>query len=284
MGADYSNTALPEPPEYVLADSGLAKGVFDYGHLPPEPIESADTSLASDYVLGDTTVKTETKKRTATPPIKLKLVNKTNQGKEDKPMAIPQTRLEPRQELNCQILKTFSTTTAAELQQKLEIKPIAPNKLGLIFNQGLELNTDEKERLRQTLKLVYGQSVQLVIKKPQKPKMATKEDTAKRSEPKTLTPAETKWEAVKNDVLNELFSEEKKKMQINLDQAEVLSLEGNKLKLQAIYSVCFKMENKQSLIEATAQKHNVVIEVTNTSDDVTLYFPFVKPNLDFLEN
>lgn len=273
---EYSNTALPEPPEYVLADFGLAKGIFDYGHCPPEPTESVDTSITSDYVLGRVT-ETEPQKRTARTPIL------TNQANEEKPMSIPKTKLEPRQELNCQILKNFSTTTATELQQKLDIKPIAPNKLGLVFKQGLKLNADEKERLRQTLKLVYGDSIQMVLLKQNKPQIATKEDTAKRSETKVLSPAESKWEAIKNDVVNSLFSDEKLKMQINLNQAEVIALEGRKLKLRAAYSVCFKMENKQSLIEAIAKKHNVDIEMKNTSDDTTLYFPFVKPNLDFLE-
>ncbi len=274
---DYSDTALPEPPEYVLADSGLAGGKLDYGHLPP------DTPIASDYVLGDTTAKTEAKKRTATPPIKLTSINKVNKAKEDKPMAIPQTKLEPRQELNCQILKTFPTSTAEELQQKLDIKPIAPNKIGLAFKQGLELSNDEKQRLRETIRLVYGDSVKMVLVKPDKPKMATKEDTAKRSKPKALTPEESKWEAVKTEILKTLYLDLQQVMKINLDQAEVISLEGRKLKLKATYSVCNKMENQQSLIESMAKKHDVDIEVKNITDNDTLYFPFVKPNLDFLE-
>lgn len=266
---DYSNTALPKPPEYVLADSGLAKGEFDYGHCPPEPTESVDTYLASDFVLGDTTPN--------------KSIPKQEKAKEDTPMAKQQTKLEPRQELNCQILKNFSTTTAAELQQKLDIKPIAPNKLGLVFKQGLELNADEKERLRQTLKLVYGDSVQLVIKKPTKPKMATKEDTEKRSEPKALTPAETKWEAVKNDVLDVIYQNQREYYQSYFARAEVIRLDGRKLKLQARWDVCEKMKDKQTTIELIAAKHDVDIEVKNITDHDILYLPFIKPNLDFLE-
>lgn len=280
---EYSDTALPEPPEYVLEDSGLARGEFNYGHLPPEPIESVETSIASDYVLGSTTPKTEEKKRTATPPIKLTSINKVNKTKEKKPMAISQTKLEPRQELNCQILKTFPTSTAEELQQKLDIKPIAPNKIGLAFKQGLELSNDEKQRLRETIRLVYGDSVKMVLVKPDKPKMATKEDTAKRSKPKALTPEESKWEAVKNDVLDSLFADQKKYYQSYFARAEVISLDGRKLKLQAKWDVCEKMKEKQMTIEQMAAKHDVDIEVKNLTDQDTLYLPFVKPNLNFLE-
>jgi hypothetical protein len=274
---DCADTVLTEPPEYLLAEAGLAKGESDYyGHLPPDTPESVETPIASDYVLGDTTPKTEAKKRTATPPIL------TNQAKEEKPMAIPQTQLEPRQQLNYQILKTFPTATAAELQQKLDIKPIAPNKIGLAFKQGLELKNNEKQQLRETIQLVYGKSVKMILIKPGKPEMATKEDTEKRSEPKPLTPEESKWEAVKNDVLNALFLDQKDLMKINLDQVEVIDLEGRKLKLQATYSICHKMDNKQSLIESMAKKHDVDIEVKNITDNDTLYFPWIKPNLDFL--
>ena len=267
---EYSNTALPEPPEYVLADYGLAKGVFDYGHCPPKPIEPVDTSIASDYVLGDTTTK--------------KSIPKQEKAKEEKPMAIPQTKLEPRQELNCQILKTFPTSVAAELQQKLDIKAIAPNKLGLAFKQGLELSNNEKQKLKDAIKLVYGNSVQMVLVKPEKPKMATKEDTAKRSEPKALTPAESKWEAVKNDVLDTIYYDNVDKFKSYFDRAEVISLEGRKLKMQAKWDVCEKMIATQATIEQMAAKHYVDIEVKNLTEHDTLYLPFVKPNLDFLEN
>ena len=248
-----TNTAITEPPEYATADYGLAAGSLDHGHTPPDVPEAFDTP------------------------------KKSIQKKEDKPMSTPQTQLEPRAELNIHIFKTFPTFLAAELQQKLEIKPIAPNKIGLAFKQGLELSNDERQRLRETIKQVYGNSVKMVLVKPDKPKMVTKEDTAKRSEPKALTPAETRWESIKSDVLSALFLDQKDIMKINLDQVEVVTLEGKKLKLQAVYSVCHKMENKQSLIESMAKKHDVDVEVKNITDNDVLYFPWIKPNLNFLE-
>jgi len=267
---DYSNTALPEPPEYAVADYGLAGGELDYGNIPPDTLKPIETTITSDYVLSDTTPK--------------KLTSKQEKPKEKKPMSVPQTKLEPRQELNCQILKTFSTSIASELQQKLSIKPIAPNKIGLEFKQGLELSNDEKQRLRETIKLVYGNSVKMVLVKPDKPKMPTKEDTVKRSEPKVLTPVESKWEAVKSDIIDKVYLDMQEIMKIHLNQVEVVSLEGRKLKLQARYSTCDKMQQKQTLIEQMAAKHGVDIELKNTTDNDILYMPFVKPNLDFLEN
>lgn len=264
-----TDTVLTEPPEYLLADAGLAKGECSYGQVSPEPIETAYTPIASDYVLGSTTPE--------------KLTPKQEKPKEEKPMVIPQTKLEPRQELNCQILKTFPTSTAEELQQKLDIKAIAPNKLGLVFKQGLELINDEKQLLREIIKQVYGDRVKMVVVQPEKPKLATKEDSEKRSEPKALTAAETKWEVMKNDVLDIIYRNQREYYQSYFARAEVLSLEGRKLKLQAKWDVCNKIQEKQTTIEQMAAKHNVDIEVKNLTEHDTLYLPFVKPNLDFLE-
>jgi hypothetical protein len=248
-----TDTALSEIPEYAIADFGLAKGVFDYGHCPPQTVEPVEK-----------------------PPI----ARDTNiHKKKVRKMNAPQVNFTPQQQLSCQILKTFAAPIAAELQQKLDIKAIAPNKIGLQFKQELKLNSDEKDRLKQVIRFVYGDDVQMVLVKPDKPKMATKEDTAKRSELKALTPAETKWEAVKNDVLDVIHQNQREYYQSYFARAEVISLDGRKLKLQAKADVCYKMEDKESTIEQMAAKHNVDIEVKNISDRDTLYLPWTFDSL-----
>jgi len=205
---------------------------------------------------------------------------------EEEIMALPAQKQDLRQHLNYEIHRTFPKNTSESLQESLVITPIAPNKIGVKFNKKIPLKTDEKAQLRECIKVVYGDSIVMVainatpeIEEVAKPKikMPTAEDSANRGiqTPLVTSPAEFKWQSIKDYLLSSIDHNSREHLKYALGQTNILSLDGRKLKLSAKYSACDKLSNHQSLVESAAKYHDVDIEVTNINDRDTLYFPWV---------
>ena len=290
---DYSDTALPEPPEYAVTGAGLVGGEFDYGYLSPDTPKPIETPLPQPTA--SVTPAKQIKQKLPEPtPAPIASDNDRTQSmssmkdvlksileptKEEQPMAIPQQKQDLRVKLSYQIYKSFPKLTAENIQDNLVITPIAPNKIGLKFNKSTPLKTDEKEMLRQCIKDVYGKTIIMISvnsKIPSKQATPTAQETQSRSvQLSPSTPAETKWNEMKNDILDSVYDNVKERMQFALNQVNVTSLEGRKLKLNAKALTCTKLSDNQSLIEKTADKYDIDIEVNNVTDHDVLYFPWV---------
>jgi hypothetical protein len=190
-----------------------------------------------------------------------------------------------------------------QLQESLEIKLLEPNKVGLRFKAGNELSDWDKALLRGCIKTVYGKNISMVklndaevvetVKTPEdkaipevaiKLKMPTAEESNQRgaegSNAATSTAADFKWNQVKNEVASSLYANVADRIKANLDQASIVSLSGKKLRLKASWLVCETFTNHQATIERVAGKHDVDIELENTTDKEILYFPWVYPSKD----
>jgi hypothetical protein len=66
------------------------------------------------------------------------------------------------QELNNEIQECFNAQISEELQEKLEIRRLAPDKIGLKFKEKVELNESNKARLRECVRTVYGYAIKIV--------------------------------------------------------------------------------------------------------------------------
>ena len=207
------DTAIDDMPEYATADFGLAMGLFDYsGHQPdatpatkaslPQPTaseipEPQPTPIASVEDRTNQMVSIQDLMQLIPEPI-------METKEEEKPMALPEKKQDLRQHLNYEIHRTFPKNTSESLQESLIITPIAPNKIGLKFNKKLPLKTDEKEQLRQCVKVVYGENILMVavgdkpkIQEVIKPSMPRVEDTENRSN--TIQPEiQTRWTRTKD--------------------------------------------------------------------------------------
>ena len=206
------------------------------------------------------------------------------ENQEEELMVLPEKKQYLRQHLNYEIHRTFPKNTSESLQDSLVITPIGSNKIGVKFNKKIPLKTDEKEQLRECIKAVYGDSIIMVVIKaiPEieevvKPKMPSAEDTENRGNhhPPGASPAEFKWQSIKDHVLASVYDNAREHIKYALGRTNILSLDGRKLKLSAKYSECHKITNHQSLIESAAKHHGVDIEITNLDDNDTLYFPWV---------
>ena len=70
------------------------------------------------------------------------------------------------QDLRTQVLKSFRSEMAWGIIHNLQIRSIKPNRLGLSFGRNLGMNEEQKEILRSCLHYVYGQTIEMVISRP----------------------------------------------------------------------------------------------------------------------
>jgi hypothetical protein len=80
-----------------------------------------------------------------------------------KSMAVQQTKLF---ELKRKIAKTFGVQTAEELANKTNYIELTDHKLAVKLREGVQLTEYDKERLRNCIKAVYGENVEIVTGKP----------------------------------------------------------------------------------------------------------------------
>jgi hypothetical protein len=80
-----------------------------------------------------------------------------------KPIATQQTKLF---ELKRKIAKTFGVQTAEELANKTSYIELTDHKLAVKLREGVKLTEYDKERLRNCIKAVYGENVEIVTGKP----------------------------------------------------------------------------------------------------------------------
>lgn len=69
---------------------------------------------------------------------------------------------ETQKELCVILRKKFAIKLAIDIQQYLMVKPIALGKIGVRFTKDLHLTEAQKNLLRESLRLVYGESVAIV--------------------------------------------------------------------------------------------------------------------------
>ena len=69
-------------------------------------------------------------------------------------------------ELKRKIAQTFGIQTAEELANKTNYTELTDHKLAVKLREGVKLTEYDKERLRDCIKAVYGESVQIVTSKP----------------------------------------------------------------------------------------------------------------------
>jgi hypothetical protein len=178
------DTAGIDMPDYATANFGLPRKITDKTYQPHVVEPSLPQPTAS--VIPEPTIATK---------------------EEDVPMALSERKQDSRQHLNYEIHRTFPKTTSESLQDHLVITPIAPNKIGIQFNKKIPLKTDEKDQLRQCIKVVYGDSILMVLinAKPKiqevtKPKMPSVEDTENRGN--TIQPEiQTRWTRTRDYLL-----------------------------------------------------------------------------------
>jgi len=192
-----NDTAGNDMPDYATADFGWAMGDFSYGTYQPDTEYQVETPLpqptASEIPEPQPSPIAQPEERTNQMVSMQDLMQLIPEPimetkEEDKSMALPEKKQDLRQHLNYEIHRTFPKVTSENLQESLVITPIGPNKIGVKFNKKLPLKADEKEQLRQCIKVVYGDSILMVavgdepkIQEVAKPKMPSAEDTENRS-------------------------------------------------------------------------------------------------------
>jgi hypothetical protein len=85
-------------------------------------------------------------------------------------MALQQMKLF---ELKRKIAKTFGVQTAEELANKTSYIELTDHKLAVKLREGVKLTDYDKERLRNCIKAVYGENVEIVTSKPKVSQSAT---------------------------------------------------------------------------------------------------------------
>ena len=207
------DTARNDIPEYATAEFGLPLKVEDLTQTPSDTKEPLPQPTASVILTKPTKDTLPEPQPSEVTPIEdrfnqmvsmqdlMQLIPEPTIAtkEEDKPMALPQPKQDLRQHLNYEIHRTFPKSTSENLQESLVITPIGPNKIGLKFNKTAPLKTDEKEQLRQCIKLVYGDGINMVLVKVKpkiqeiaRPVMPSIEETESRcgvTQPET----ETRW-------------------------------------------------------------------------------------------
>lgn len=121
-----------------------------------------------------------------------------------------QSQQDLKQALNHEIQKCFNVQQSVELQESLEIRTLAPDKVGLKFKIKIDLNENNKARLRECIRTVYGHTTNIVmmpkwqvvkaIAKPEilnKPEMPTAEESARRGVRYQESDQLKKWNIVK---------------------------------------------------------------------------------------
>jgi len=202
-----------------------------------------------------------------------------------------QNQRDLHQELNNEIQKCFSSQKTIELQENLELKPLAPDKIGLKFRVKIDLCEDDKAKLRECIKAVYGHTISIVmipklrvVQAPNKLQMPIAEGSEQQkrgaNDIATSTPANFKWNQIKNEVVSSVYANIAEQIRASLDQVLIASLVDRKLQLKASWLVCQTLENYQAIIEKIAAKHDVDIELENITDKEIMYFPWVYPSKD----
>jgi len=204
-----NDTAGNDMPEYATADFGLPRKITDKIQTSPDIKQPLPQPTASEIPEPQPTPIANSEERTNQMVSMQDLMQLIPQPtietkEEDKPMALPEKKQDLRQHLNYEIHRTFPKATSENLQESLVITPIAPNKIGVKFNKKLPLKTDEKDQLRQCIKVVYGDSILIVaiadkpkIQEVIKPAMPSVEDTENRSNAQQPE-IQTRWTRTKD--------------------------------------------------------------------------------------
>jgi hypothetical protein len=188
----------------------------------------------------------------------------------------------------------------------------------LKFKTELALFPDEKERLRECIKDVYGQRVQIVVAPvftaieglktpPDSKRNEIAEDRADQSSTPSISnqhnqhnqhnepsvpstssrdgfvdspQATAKWMQFKNGLREALqFDSELYKVDMALSNTSLVGIKGKKLRMKTYGMWLVKLEDYRSNIEKLAEKYGIEIEIENSKDRRDiLYLPFVKPN------
>ena len=207
------DTAGVDMPDYATADFGLPRKITDKIQTLPDIKQPLPQPTASEIPDPKPTPIATSEERTnqmvSMQDLMQLIPEPTIETKEeDILMALPERKQDLRQHLNYEIHRTFPKNTSESLQESLVITPIGPNKIGLKFNKKIPLKTDEKEQLRQCIKVVYGDSIAIIavgdnteIKAVIKHKMPTAEDTANRGMIEPVVSNPTRWDNTKDYLL-----------------------------------------------------------------------------------
>ena len=282
--------ASSEPRQTMPSEAEVVKGVFNQ-YEPPEEATRAEMMPMNSTLPPSSQHKhqhQQTTKRTEIEPMA-----KSYEYQEQHEQ---QNQRNLTQAVNHEIQKCFNAQISEELQENLETRRLAPDKIGLKFKAKVELNESNKARLRECVRTVYGHAIKIVqmpkfkvvVNAPEpertiKLRMPTPEETEKRSASiniATSTPANSKWNQIKIEVLHSVYLNAAEQLKATLDKVLVVNLVDRKLHLKASWLACQTLENHQAIIEKIAAKHDVDIELENTTEKDTLYFPWTYPSQD----
>lgn len=128
---------------------------------PQEQINQVEIATTLHEGLSPSQPDANQKGRGVLPPPIQEPVTTCHQLQPNKPMQ--QTKLF---ELKRKIAKTFGVQTAEELANKTSYIELTDHKLAVKLREGVKLTEYDKERLRNCIKAVYGENVEIVTSKP----------------------------------------------------------------------------------------------------------------------